>query len=127
LSGAVEISRYRFGEIEIDGHVYTADVIITPERVIDAWWRQHGHSLSVADLAAVLAARPDMLLAGTGYYGRLASAWILCSSCRGGRTPLGWPTGCNCARSGSRRSPARNAAMSWRRPARASRSTGKCG
>jgi len=35
----VEITRYRFGEIEIDGRTYTADVIITPERVVDTWWR----------------------------------------------------------------------------------------
>jgi hypothetical protein len=66
----MNISGYRFGTIEIDGRTYTSDVIITPERVIDAWWRQRGHALSVADLKDVMAARPDVLLVGTGYFGR---------------------------------------------------------
>jgi hypothetical protein len=68
----VEISRYRFGEIEIDGRIYTADVILTPRRIIDSWWRGEGHSLAVADLAEIMAARPDILVVGTGYYGRMA-------------------------------------------------------
>jgi len=68
----VEITRYRFGEIEIDGRTYTADVIITPERVVDTWWRNEGHRLCVADLAEIMAARPEILVVGTGYYGRMA-------------------------------------------------------
>lgn len=47
-------------------------MIITPERVIDTWWRKQGHSLAVADLAEVMAARPDILVVGTGYFGRMA-------------------------------------------------------
>jgi hypothetical protein len=47
-------------------------VIITPERVIDAWWRQQGHVLSVADLEHVLASSPDVLVVGTGYFGRMS-------------------------------------------------------
>jgi hypothetical protein len=31
------IEAYRFGRIDIDGHAYTSDVIITPERVVDTW------------------------------------------------------------------------------------------
>jgi hypothetical protein len=31
----VLIDRYRFGEIEIGGCTYTADVVVTPERVVD--------------------------------------------------------------------------------------------
>jgi hypothetical protein len=67
----MEITRYRFGEIEIDGQTYTADVIITPERVVDTWWRKQGHNLAVADLAEIMAARPEILVVGTGYYGRM--------------------------------------------------------
>jgi hypothetical protein len=62
----MNIAAYRFGSIEIDGHTYTSDVIITPERVVDSWWRQQGHSLAVADLADVVAARPEVLVIGTG-------------------------------------------------------------
>ena len=67
----MEITRYRFGEIEIDGRTYTADVIITPERVVDTWWRKQGHNLAVADLAEIIAAKPEILVVGTGYYGRM--------------------------------------------------------
>jgi hypothetical protein len=68
----MHISGYRFGRIDIDGKTYTSDVIITPERVIDAWWRQRGHALSVADLENVVAANPDVRVVGTGYFGRMS-------------------------------------------------------
>jgi hypothetical protein len=68
----VRITGYHFGEIEIDGRTYSADVIITPERVVDSWWRAQGHRLAVADLAEALAAKPEILVVGTGYYGRMA-------------------------------------------------------
>jgi len=67
----MNIARYRFGSIAIGGRTYTSDVIITPERVIDTWWRQQGHSLTIADLDDVIAARPDLLVIGTGYFGRM--------------------------------------------------------
>jgi len=66
------IARYGFGEIEVDGRTYAADVIITPERVIDTWWRREGHRLDVGDLAVVMSGRPEILIVGTGYYGRMA-------------------------------------------------------
>ena len=67
----MNIAGYRFGRIDIDGRTYTSDVIITPERVIDTWWRQQGHSLAIADLGDVVAAKPDLLVIGTGYFGRM--------------------------------------------------------
>lgn len=68
----MKITRYQFGEIEIDGRSYGADVIIAPGRVIEPWWRQQGHNLAVADLAPIMAAAPEILIVGTGYYGRMA-------------------------------------------------------
>jgi len=68
----VKIGAYRFGEIEIDGRTYGADVIVTPEGVLDNWRREQGHSLAVIDLARVMAARPEVLVVGTGYHGRMA-------------------------------------------------------
>jgi hypothetical protein len=68
----MNISGYRFGTIDIGGRTYTSDVIITPERVIDGWWRQQGHALAVADLDHVVAAKPDVLVIGTGYLGRMS-------------------------------------------------------
>jgi len=64
----LRIEGYRFGEIIIDGEKYTHDVIIFPERVT-SWWRKTGHAVEVADIGAVMAARPEMLIIGTGAYG----------------------------------------------------------
>ena len=50
------IDQYSFGQIDIDGRRYDADVIILPDRVLSSWWREEGHNLCEADLAEVLAA-----------------------------------------------------------------------
>lgn len=36
----MEITKYEFGTIEVDGHTYRSDVIIMPEGVIDHWRRR---------------------------------------------------------------------------------------
>jgi hypothetical protein len=70
-AGATNIRSYRFGKIEIDGRSYTSDVVITPEGVVNAWWRKDGHRLSIGDLGSILGAKPDILVIGTGYLGRM--------------------------------------------------------
>lgn len=70
-AGTMEIGDYTFGRIDIGDTSYTSDVIITPDRVIDHWWRKEGHSLAPEDLAAVVASRPEAVVVGTGYYGRM--------------------------------------------------------
>jgi hypothetical protein len=67
----MEIEDYRFGDIRIAGRSYTTDVIVTPEGVRDGWWRREGHRLHREDLDEVLAARPQALVIGTGYHGRM--------------------------------------------------------
>ena len=67
----MQIEDYTFGKIIVDGQVYKSDVIITPETVIDSWWRKQGHRLDKSDLNEILGANPDCLLVGTGYYGRM--------------------------------------------------------
>lgn len=67
----MNIDEYTFGKIIVDGHTYTSDVIITPESVIDSWWRKEGHRLDKSDLEKIISANPDCLLVGTGYYGRM--------------------------------------------------------
>jgi len=67
-----QIERYAFGSVTIDGQPYSADVIILPDRIVADWWREAGHSLAVADLGAVLEARPDVLVVGTGAHGLMA-------------------------------------------------------
>ncbi|MBT8129432.1 MAG: Mth938-like domain-containing protein [Gammaproteobacteria bacterium] len=67
----MKISAYDFGSITIDDRAYSSDVIITPDKVIDAWWRKQGHKLHIDDLDDIVKADPDMLVIGTGYYGRM--------------------------------------------------------
>jgi hypothetical protein len=67
----MNIAKYRFGRIDIDGRSYHSDVIVTPERIIDSWWRKDGHRLAVDDLEEIVAARPDILVVGTGFFGRM--------------------------------------------------------
>jgi hypothetical protein len=67
----MKISNYSFGHIEVDGLAYSSDVVITPEGVQDGWWRKEGHNLAIEDLDRVIAAKPDTLIVGCGYYGRM--------------------------------------------------------
>jgi hypothetical protein len=66
------IDSYRFGQIVVDGQVYESDVLIYPDRVDSNWWRETGHKLSVTDLADVMADPPEVLVVGTGRYGRMS-------------------------------------------------------
>ncbi len=63
------ITGYSFGSITVDGKHYSSDVIIYPDGVDSSWWRSEGHLLQPADLDRVLAAKPDVLVVGTGAMG----------------------------------------------------------
>ena len=65
----MKIDSYSFGQIRIDGKAYSSDVIIYADRVDATWWRKEGHRLQPEDLVAVLKARPDVLVVGTGFFG----------------------------------------------------------
>ena len=65
------IDDYSFGRTQIDGQTYTSDVIVFPDRVDGSWWRKDGHSLCMDDLADVVAAKPKVLVVGTGAYGAM--------------------------------------------------------
>ena len=67
----MQIDHYEFGRIDIEGQRYTSDVIILPAQVCDHWWRKEGHRLGIEDLNAVLEAKPELLVVGTGYYGNM--------------------------------------------------------
>ncbi len=69
------IDHYQFGRIVIDGQSYESDVIIYPCWCVDdTWWRDQGHLLQLVDLEDALAAEPDVLVVGTGAYGRMKVA-----------------------------------------------------
>lgn len=67
----MHITEYTFGKIAIDGKTYHSDVIITPNNVKADWWRKEGHNLALSDLSDVIAANPEVVVIGTGYYGRM--------------------------------------------------------
>ncbi len=67
----MKLDDYEFGRITVNGAAYTADLIITPDSIIDSWWRKQGHSLHIDDLDAIVRAKPDVLVVGTGYFGRM--------------------------------------------------------
>jgi len=68
----MRIDAYSFGSIMIDGQRYTSDVLIFRDRVDSKWWRKAGHSLCPEDLTSVVAAKPDVLIVGTGASGVMA-------------------------------------------------------
>lgn len=67
----MRISSYEFGAMVVDGETHRRDVIIEPGRVDGGWRRKQGHFLEPDDLAAVWRTRPDVLVVGTGFYGRM--------------------------------------------------------
>jgi hypothetical protein len=68
----MRIDKYSFGNICIDGRDYTQDVILLGDEVKGPWWREAGgHVYSVEDFGELLAAAPDVVVLGTGYFGRV--------------------------------------------------------
>jgi hypothetical protein len=65
------IETIRFGKIVIDGHAYTRDVIVLPDRVLPNWWRKDGHTLSYEDLQQAVTDDLDLLIIGTGIFNRM--------------------------------------------------------
>ena len=63
----MKIEHYSFGKLIIGDKQYTADVVIYPGRVDASWWRKEGHYLQVVDLTDIIAAKPDILIVGTGF------------------------------------------------------------
>jgi hypothetical protein len=68
----MRIDHYKFGQIVIDGQTYDRDLLILADRVSTGWWRDQGHRLALADLEEVLADPPQVLIVGTGRYGRMS-------------------------------------------------------
>jgi hypothetical protein len=65
------IEAYQFGEITISGRNYHNDVIVYPDHVDSKWWRKQGHALDIDDIKDVLAAKPDVIIVGTGQPGMM--------------------------------------------------------
>lgn len=67
------INYYDFGVIVVDGKTYRNDIIITPRRIVENWWRIEGHRMQVRDVWNYLAEEDlkgvDDVVIGTGYDG----------------------------------------------------------
>ena len=68
----MEIQACSFGRITIDGQMYNRDVLILPDRVWDGWWRAAGHRLAIVDLEEAFQAGAEVLVVGTGFFGRMS-------------------------------------------------------
>ena len=66
------IEKCGFGKMAVSGRSYTSDLMILPDgRVIDSWRRIRGHRLVLEDIQTLLAAEPQIVVAGTGIFGRM--------------------------------------------------------
>ena len=68
----MHVDSYLFGSIQIDGNDYASDVVLLGDEVKSNWWREAGgHVYAVEDFQDLLAAAPDVVVLGTGYFGRV--------------------------------------------------------
>ena len=68
----MHIDSYSFGGIRIGGLDYPKDVVILQGVVRCPWWRAAGgHVYAVDDLEGLIAAAPEVVVLGTGYFGRV--------------------------------------------------------
>jgi hypothetical protein len=67
----MHIENYEFSVIVIDGQTYRTDLLIWPGHLKTDWWRRESHLLELADVLEALAAAPQVLVVGTGAYGRM--------------------------------------------------------
>ncbi len=68
----MRIQQVAFGRLVLEGRTYTSDLVIYPDgRVRDGWRRGRGHRLALEDLAGLVKAAPEVIVAGTGVNGRM--------------------------------------------------------
>ena len=67
----MHIDSYEFGRIVVDGRAFSQDIILLPDGMQDSWWRLESHRLQIPDVAAVLAAKPEVLIVGQGQPGKM--------------------------------------------------------
>jgi uncharacterized protein len=67
-SGQNVIRAYARGRITINQQVYTASLIVTPDRIIADWPPRRFSELTAAHIEAVAALGPEVVLIGTGDY-----------------------------------------------------------
>ena len=64
------IENYQFGKFSFAGTQYTKDAVILGDTVTP-WWREKGHAVACADIEALVAQRPEVVVFGTGAFGMM--------------------------------------------------------
>ena len=66
------IDQYATGShMTVQGKKYFQDLKIIHGQVKANWWRKQGHRLDLPDISDILSAKPEVLVIGTGYAGRM--------------------------------------------------------
>lgn len=60
------IRSYAFGRITVNQDIYTASLIITPERIVADWRPEHFADLIASDFERIRDLQPEVVLLGTG-------------------------------------------------------------
>src|SRR5690554_6030523 len=60
------IRAYEPGRIKVNEELYTTSIIVTPERIVTDWLPRSVADLCRADLDAITALEPEVVLLGTG-------------------------------------------------------------
>ena len=69
---SIQIEDYRFGSMTIDGRSYSKDLYVVGSDIMSPWWRSAGgHVFAPDDLAPLIEAAPEVIVLGTGYFGRV--------------------------------------------------------
>ncbi len=65
----MKVDSYQFGEIVIDGIIYTTDLVIASENIYTRWFRREGHAVELTDLYKFIGKDCKKLIIGTGAAG----------------------------------------------------------
>jgi hypothetical protein len=65
------IEKYTFSSMTVLGRPHRKDLKIIHGRVVGNWRRGQGHLLDAQDVTDILAAKPTVLVVGTGYSGNM--------------------------------------------------------
>ncbi len=76
------IQHYSFGRLNLQGQLYTSDLIILPHKIIHPWWRKSGHKLILADLEELWTEQIEALVVGTGFFGLMRVAKEVAARCQ---------------------------------------------
>ncbi|MCD6220585.1 hypothetical protein J7K25_00265 [bacterium] len=64
----MEIEKFVFGMIKIDGKKYLYD-IVTDGRIVEKWLRKEGHKVCLEDIEKFLKEETEYVIFGTGTFG----------------------------------------------------------